>query len=383
LLSACQVQKSANPLSPVVAGAIEGVVISTPNLLEPGQDWEMKTRDQPLKLLFQNADTNGVRPLKYSFDIAADAAFKNIVFARTGIEPAQGPVTTFQLPDKLAAGTYWWRTRAGDGANTGPYSATKSFNVLAEVILAPPIPSSPSTGATISDNTPAFRIKAGNRSGVTADIEYILQVSNNSSFSSIAAIFTQRETWPETRIENDYRFLYGRTYYWRVRAWHTADGSDLSNWSPTFTFRTAPEPVAAPPPPPPGGGGGGGAGNPGACNSASVSDIPDCIESRYPSYLAAGVSLDRRKANMRFLRDRMIEHGKCKGHNLGLNLKRGGPEISNDFLVWRRPGQPDMGVDIGSAYDDTSRRLGLSWHTYDPPNYGHPYYKDFGPINCS
>jgi hypothetical protein len=257
---------------------------------------------------------------------------------------------------------------------------------MAEVILAPPIPASPVNGTTIDDLTPEFKIKAANRSGVTADIEYIVQVSNNSSFSSIAAIFTRKETWPETRLAENYSFLYDRTYYWRVRAWHTADGSDLSNWSATQTFRTPKPPVIEPPPPPPGdggGGGGGGAGNPGACNSSDVSDIPDCIESRYPSYLAAGVSLSRRIANMRFLRDRMIEHGKCKGHNLGLNLKRGGPEISNDFLVWRRSGKPDMGVDIGSAYDDTSRRLGLSWHTYDPPNYGHPYYKDFGPINCS
>ncbi len=108
----------------------------------------MESRDQPLKLLFQNADTNGVRPLKYSFDIALDAAFKNIVFARTGVEPNAAGVTQFQLPDKLAAGTYWWRTRAEDGANTGPYSAAKSFKVLAEVVLAPPIPSTPSNGAT-------------------------------------------------------------------------------------------------------------------------------------------------------------------------------------------------------------------------------------------
>jgi hypothetical protein len=79
----------------------------------------------------------------------------------------------------------------------------------------------------------------------------------------------------------------------------------------------------------------------------------------------------------------MIEHGKCLGVDLGLNLKRGGPSISYDFLVWRRTGKPDMGVDIGSAYDDTSRRLRLSWHTYDPPNYGHPLYKNFGPVNCN
>jgi hypothetical protein len=388
-LSACQLEKSANPLSPAIAGPVAGVVISTPNLLEPGQDWEMKSRDQPLKLLFQNADSNGARPLKYSFDIASDAAFKTIVFARTGVEPNAAGVTQFQLPDKLAAGTYWWRTRAEDGANTGPYSATKSFNVLADVVLAPPIPSTPTSGSTVSDLTPEFKIKAGTRSGVTADVEYIVQVGNNSSFSSIAATFTQKETLPETRIDTGYSFLYDRTYYWRVRAWHIADGSDLSNWSSTQTFRTPKPPVVLPPEPPDtgggggGSGGGGGAGNPAACNSSSVSDIPDCIESRYPSYLASGVSLERRKSNMRFLRDRMIEHGKCKGHNLGLNLKRGGPEISADFIVWRRSGQHDMGVDIGSAYDDTSRKLGLSWHTYDPPNYGHPYYKDFGAVNCS
>lgn len=385
LLSSCAVEKSANPLSPAVAGPIEGVVISNPNLLEPGQDWQMKTRDQPLQLLIQNAGSNGERPLKYSFEVAADAAFQKIIFARTGIEPGSDGLTRLQLPDKLAAGTYWWRTRAEDGANTGPYSPVKSFIVLAEVILSPPIPSSPTNGSTVSDLTPEFRVKAGNRSGVTAEIEYILQVSNNSSFSSIAAIFTQKETWPETKMAGGYSFLYNRTYYWRVRAWHTGDGSDLSNWSSTMTFRT-PAPPAAPPPPPsdPGGGGGGGGSNPNSCNSSDGDDIANCIESRYPSYLAAGVSESRRKQNMEFLRDRMIEHGKCRGLNLGLNLKRGGPSISTDFIVWRRSGQPDMGVDVGSAYDDTSRRLSLSWHTYSAAdNYGHPFYKDYGPVSCN
>src|SRR5215213_8113980 len=116
-LSACQVQKSANPLSPAIAGPVEGVVISTPALLEPGQDWELRSKDQPVKLRFQNSDSTGVRPVKYAFDIASDSAFKTIVFARSGIEPNPGTETQFQLPEKLAAGTYWWRTRADDGAN--------------------------------------------------------------------------------------------------------------------------------------------------------------------------------------------------------------------------------------------------------------------------
>ena len=77
----------------------------------------------------------------------------------------------------------------------------------------------------------------------------MLQVSNNSAFTSIAATFIQAETLPETRIDQGYSFLHSRTYYWRVRAMHTADGTDMSNWSATQTFRT-PAPPAAPAPPP-------------------------------------------------------------------------------------------------------------------------------------
>ena len=151
------------------------------------------------------------------------------------------------------------------------------------------------------------------------------------------------------------------------RVWHTGDGSELSNWSATLTFKTPKTPAAAP------------ASAPApaplrsrstrhrrrwqwrrwwrwrerpelrACSSSAGNDIAECIEARYPPYLQRGVSLTQRKSNMQFLRDRMIEHGKCRGLHLGLNLKRGGPTISNDFIVWRRPGQSDMGVDIGSG----------------------------------
>jgi hypothetical protein len=63
-------------------------------------------------------------------------------------------------------------------------------------------------------------------------------------------------------------------------------------------------------------------------------------------------------------------------------LKRGGPEISNDFIAWRTGGHVE-GVDIASAYDDTGSTLRLQWHTYGPPDYGFPYFKAFGSANCS
>jgi hypothetical protein len=63
---------------------------------------------------------------------------------------------------------------------------------------------------------------------------------------------------------------------------------------------------------------------------------------------------------MEFLRDRIIEAGKCGGLDLGRNLKRGGPEVSIDFLAWRR-GDGEMGVDLGLDYDNIGTTLQLQW----------------------
>ena len=89
-------------------------------------------------------------------------------------------------------------------------------------------------------------------------------------------------------------------------------------------------------------------------------DLVAFVAARYPERLAGGVPLDERIENMRFLRDRMIEAGICGGLPLGWNLKRGGPERSNDFLAWHRD-DGDMGVDIGFDYDNTSEPLRLQW----------------------
>ncbi len=68
---------------------------------------------------------------------------------------------------------------------------------------------------------------------------------------------------------------------------------------------------------------------------------------------------------MEYLRDRIIESGKCAGFNFGYNLKRGGPELSIDFLAWRSGGE-DIGVDIAFDYDNTSTTLRLQWAPVGP-----------------
>jgi len=273
----CQVEKSANPLSPSVAGPIAGVTISRPNLLEPGPDWQILPRDQPVRLMFQNADSSGARALFYTLEVATDAEFKNIVFTRTRVEPGSG-VTTFQLPDALAPGrTYWWRVRAEDGANVGEYSKPQSFTAVASVTLTAPTAVTPS--GSITTLTPEFRVRAGNKTGPSERITYMLQVSNNTAFSSIAATFVVDEAGGETVIAQNYSFLNGRTYYWRVQARDTGESRAVSPWSAVKTFSVnVPLPPTPPPPGPPGGDDPpGGNGDWTQCGSTPGEAIVECV----------------------------------------------------------------------------------------------------------
>jgi hypothetical protein len=105
-------------------------------------------------------------------------------------------------------------------------------------------------------------------------------------------------------------------------------------------------------------------------------DVIAYVAAKYPEKLAGGISLEERVANMQFLRDRIIEVGKCGGLDLGWNLKRGGPEISNDFIT-ERVGGTVFGHDIGFAYDDPSRPLQLYWGDGSMP-----FYKEYPQPSC-
>ena len=140
LLVACETVKSANPLSPSVAGPIPGVVISEPKLLEPGQGQEIDSAaSQPVRLLIENASTSGVRPLRYRVEIASDQAFTSTVFVAEAISPGSEGRTLVQIPSSLPSDrTYFWRARATDGEARSNWAATESFRT--------PLPTAPAPG---------------------------------------------------------------------------------------------------------------------------------------------------------------------------------------------------------------------------------------------
>lgn len=361
-LAGCEAQKSSNPTAPSVAGPIPGVNISAPALLEPAQGFKFKENEQPIRLVVQNATTSGVRALNYTFEVAADSGFGTKVFSRSGVAPGDGK-TTVQV-DRLEMGrAYYWRAWAEDGANTGAI-ASAGFEIYPKPAVTPPTPLAPVGNELVGSTTPRITVANASWVGPIGNLVYEFQVASDQSFSRLIAAAIIAEGGGQTTF-NSSGLVAGATIYWRVRA---SDGETTSAWTGTQAFRTPAAPKPTTPAPAPTGGGGGG----GSCASNSGISIISCMSAKYPERLAAGVSLQQRKDNMAFLRDRIIEAGKCGGLDLGWNLKRGGPELSIDFISQRVNGVVD-GIDIGYAYDDTSVPLRLAWATGG----SFPYYANY------
>lgn len=90
-------------------------------------------------------------------------------------------------------------------------------------------------------------------------------------------------------------------------------------------------------------------------------EVVALVAARYPERLVGGVSLEQRVANMAFLRDRIIETGRCEGLLLAWNRKTNGHR-SIDAINWRH-GLEDRNdvVDLAADYDNPATPLRLQW----------------------
>jgi hypothetical protein len=257
-LAGCVTQKSSHPLAPTVAGPIPGVSISAPVPQVPGGGAKIPVGDQPVSLTFGNATTTGVRPLNYQLDIAADAGFTSSVFSQGNITPGDSQ-TTVRLPDALGPErTYYWRVRAQDGANTGPYSNVMNFNVFTPIIIGQPVLVAPVGNAVTDGDRPQFVVSNASHSGPVGPIKYEIDVAKNNALSS-AAVWTVAEGGSgQTTLTSPIDLDPSTQYFWRSRAF---DPTTTGPWSATGVFRT-PAPAIVIPPNTGGGGGGGSGANP-------------------------------------------------------------------------------------------------------------------------
>lgn len=252
--TACEQSKSANPLSPDVAGPIPGVQISAPLPVEPGMGSTLVGQSSSVTLIVQNATTSGERPLWLKLELAADAGFTQVLHQADRLAPGADGRTSYKLPEPLGPGhTYYWRVKALDGANEGPFSAVASFSVVEPVTIEAPIPIEPS--GQIATNRPEFRVRNGGVNGPVGDLIYRFEVATAPDPSAIQAVVSVAPGSGGTTSMSLGDLPYGQTLYWRA---YITDGSATSPYSSVFSFRTPDAPSTTPPPttpPPPGPGG--------------------------------------------------------------------------------------------------------------------------------
>jgi hypothetical protein len=261
IASACAASKSSNPLSPTVAGPIPGIAITAPSPVEPNSA-RVAVDKQPVTLTLQNASSSGPRPLTYRFEVATDVDFTNKVFVRESVAPGDNGHTSVLLPDALAAGrSYYWHSRAEDGANTGPFSNAARFDVFVPIVINAPVPVSPINNVRVDSLHPRFTFADAPHSGPVGAITYVIEISDTVTFANILAVWTVAEQPGQTSLDSPQDGIYDRQVFWRVQAF---DPTTAGPWSSVAVF-TTPEPPPPPPPPPtspsspaPGGSGGSG-----------------------------------------------------------------------------------------------------------------------------
>ncbi len=258
----CQQTKSANPLSPDIAGPIPGVSITSPRALEPAVGQTLETTQQPFNFLIENAGTSGVRPLYLQFHLASDAGFQTIVHNADRIEPGPNGRTTYRMTVSLdRPGAYYWRSRAFDGANTGPWSAAASFTLAEPVVIETPIPISPV--GQIDTVTPQFVLRNGRISGPAGPVIYRVEVASLPDAGAVAAVLSAGAgSGTTTAIASGGAGPYATTIYWRAFATNGTVESPRSAWA---AFRTPNAPTT-----PGGGTGGGGTGGGGNTGGGTV-----------------------------------------------------------------------------------------------------------------
>lgn len=334
--AACQQSKSANPLSPDVAGPIPGVSITAPKPLEPFAGQTVETTQQPLTFLIENGSTSGVRPLYMQFQLASDAGFQQVVHTADNIAVGTGGRTSYKLPQSLTnPGTYYWRARNADGANTGPYSSAASFVVAEPVVIETPAPVAPA--GQINELAPTFVVRNGRVSGPAGPVAIYVELALVPDPAAIQAVLGGAYSGGvTTSIPTSTAAPYATTIYWRTYATNGAIESPRSAW---VAFRTPNAPTGG------GGGGTGGdggtTGSIGAPRDIGINEAVALVEAYHNGIGANLGSRSTRDQRNAFLASAVaiIYYGHArwnpKGPDIGWCIKDagGGRPQSDDVLV--------------------------------------------------
>jgi hypothetical protein len=222
-VAACESKDAAAPSAPGAATPAQTVVadvtIVSPTVVS-ADGAQIKNVNQPVTLTIGSAVATGSTALTYTLDVAADAAFGNIVFTKSGLAAGASQV----LPTLPAGATYYWRVRAVSGSLAGPNSKPRSFTIGPQVILSTPIAASPSSSAALGGGPVTLTVTNVQKTGPAGAVTYHFQVADSTGFTNIVFDSTVAEGAGGTTSVNVTANLGNGTYWWRVQASDTSNG---------------------------------------------------------------------------------------------------------------------------------------------------------------
>jgi len=248
LVSASACTKSSAPAKPSSVVATEeapssmtdaktGVTLTTPVPITPAQNASIGFGAQPITLTVRNAVSSSGSAPTYTFQVASDVGFANIVQTKDGV--AQGAGQTSVALDKLAGDrTYFWRARVNASGVAGYFSSVRGLAIGPEVVLQAPIIVAPSDGGTLSGQAPLVVNNVG-RSGPAGPLTYLFEASDSSAFGNIIFSATVNEQRNQTSATMTANLNTNQTYYWRARASDPAN-SVTGPYSNVASFRYVP-----------------------------------------------------------------------------------------------------------------------------------------------
>lgn len=167
-------------------------------------------------------DPAGGDPI-YKVQVSTQRDFKKMVF--------ESKVRTnyVKLTEGLRKGTqYFWRVQSSKPWGASRWSDIGEFQVDSIKLSPGPVLTCPAPGAVLNSVAPMLLWDP-----VRDALSYQLQVSLRDDFNALLLDDTEVFA-PQALLEP---LSGGSTYYWRVRTYTT---SGLTDWSPTFSFTTAP-----------------------------------------------------------------------------------------------------------------------------------------------
>lgn len=125
LIASCGDDGGSSPTAPTTQTPSMDSSLTAPTLRSPVQGEQLESLKPELEI--GNA-TGGSGPRTYTFEVALDGAFQQMIAMESGVREGLGGITQWVVNETLEGdGRYFWRVRASTGAGNGPYSETLAF----------------------------------------------------------------------------------------------------------------------------------------------------------------------------------------------------------------------------------------------------------------